>query len=63
MVRIVYDDFRLFYDNDSLKDAITNAWDSIDIRLLEAIVRSMPRRRISLIEKRGPMQSTECMSL
>lgn len=64
MARIDFRDFQRLEDTDSLEEVITNAWDSIDVRDLKALVLSMPRRYISVIEKQGEiLQSSECVSL
>lgn len=50
---IVYMIFRQFEDRYSLKKAILHVWDDIELKKLKALVRSMPRRCISVTEKRG----------
>ena len=53
LVSRVYGGNKQYNDVQSLKNAIQEAWDSLTLEELQALISSMPRRCIEVIEKRG----------
>ena len=49
----MYNNGKEYESLDDLKDPLNIAWDSIDISELHNLVDSMPRRLLSIIERRG----------
>ncbi len=49
----IYNNGRQFDCIDDLKDALMMAWDSISLDTLRNLVKSMPRRLVSIIERKG----------
>ena len=55
--RAIYRNGRQFDTLDDLKEALQLAWDNIEPATLKKLVKSMPRRIVSLIEVRGAAAS------
>lgn len=53
MVRRVYADNRQFQTVDELKQAILEAWDSIETEVLQNLINSMPNRIFQVIQRSG----------
>lgn len=53
IVREVYAGFRQFDYEDDLIEAIKNAWENITLEYCQTLIKSMPKRCIEVIEKRG----------
>ncbi len=51
--RAEYNNGRQFDDIEELKEALVHEWDKINLLTLQNLVKSMPRRIVSLIEARG----------
>ena len=53
LCRQVYSDGKQFERVSDLKAALFDAWDAITHATLVSLVRSMPRRRVEVVEKKG----------
>ena len=53
MARRVYAEGRHFESLSELGEAIGEAWDAIDLEYLPSLYKSIPRRLVSVIEKKG----------
>lgn len=53
MVKQVYFGKPRYKDLKSLEEAIFNAWNSIDTKMLKSLIESMPERMQSVIESSG----------
>ncbi len=55
--RAVYEDGKQYDDYGELKEAITNAWEKIDMNTLNNLAKGISRRLIELAEKKGGVTS------
>ncbi len=49
----VYHNGKQYDTIEDLKESVRLAWDAIDVCVLDSLISSMPRRLISIIERRG----------
>jgi len=49
----VYAEGRYFESLSEIDEAIGEAWDAIDLEYLRSLYKSIPRRLVSVIEKKG----------
>ena len=53
IVRNIYADGKVYDDVDELWEAIQQCWESIPKKIIKALVKSMPKRMINLLENGG----------
>ena len=53
IVRNIYADGKVYDDVDELWEAIQQCWESIPQKIIKALVKSMPKRTINLLENGG----------
>ncbi len=55
--RVVYEDGKQYDDYGKLQEAITNAWEDLNVVTLKNLSIGSPRRLIELVEKKGGVTS------